>query len=98
MKNKRPTTQLEVKTVLNEIQRFVGFVYQSVRMLGSGGSLRLEVKIEPHRAIRGKCAKCLKPSPGYDRVPERRRLLPSRKVSRLAGGSSAPLPVSHGHS
>jgi transposase len=72
MKNKTPTTQLEVKTVLNEIQRFVGFVYQSVRMLGSGGSLRLEVKIEPHAGIRGKCAKCFKPSPGYDRVEERR--------------------------
>jgi transposase len=72
--NKKPATQLEVKTVLNQIQHFVGFVYQSIRMRGSGGSLRIEVQIEPHRGIRGKCATCLKPSPGYDQLPERRWL------------------------
>ena len=71
---KQPTTQLEVKTILNRIQRFVGFVYSSVRLRGSGGSLRIEAQIEPHRGIRGKCATCLKPSPGYDQVPERRWL------------------------
>jgi len=74
VKNNRPATQLEVKTVLNRIQHFVGFVYQSIRMRGSGGSLRVEVKIEPHRTIRGKCATCLKASPGYDRLEERRWL------------------------
>ena len=74
VKNKTPTTQLEVKTVLNQIQHFVGFVYQSIRLRGSGGSLRVEVKIEPHRGIRGKCSDCLKPCPGYDQLEERRWL------------------------
>ena len=75
VKNKnKPTTQLEVKTVLNRIQRFVGFVYQTIQLRGSGGSLRVEVKIEPHQRTRGKCASCLKPCPGYDRLPERRWL------------------------
>ena len=69
---KEPTTQLEVKTILNRIQRFVGFVYSSIRLRGSGGSLRIEAQIQPHRGIRGKCATCLKPSPGYDQLPERR--------------------------
>lgn len=72
MKNKTPTTQLEVKVILNRIQHFVGFVYQSIRMRGSGGSLRVEVKIEPHRGIRGKCSTCFKPCPGYDQLEERR--------------------------
>ena len=72
MKNKTPTTQLEVKVILNRIQHFVGFVYQSIRMRGSGGSLRVEVKIEPHRGIRGKCSSCFKPCPGYDQLEERR--------------------------
>jgi transposase len=72
--NKQPTTQLEVKTILNRIQRFVGFVYLSVRLRGSGGSLRIEAQIEPHRGIRGKCATCLQPCPGYDQLPERRWL------------------------
>jgi len=71
---KQPTTQLEVKTILNRIQRFVGFVYSSIRLRGSGGSLRIEAQIEPHRGFRGKCATCLKPSPGYDQLPERRWL------------------------
>jgi transposase len=71
---KRPTTQLEVKTVLNRIQPFVGFVYSSIRLRGSGGSLRIEAQIQPHRGIRGKCATCLKASPGYDHLPERRWL------------------------
>ncbi len=72
MKNKSPTTQLEVKTVLNLIQRFVGFIYTSIRLRGSGGSLRVEIRIEPHRGIRGKCSTCRRPCPGYDPLPERR--------------------------
>jgi transposase len=71
---KEPTTQLEVKTLLNRVQRFVGFVYHSIRLQGSGGSLRVEVQVEPHRGIRGKCATCLKPSPGYDQLAKRRWL------------------------
>ena len=74
MKNKNPTTQLEVKTLLNRIQHFVGFVYESIRMRGSGGSLRVEVQVAAHRGIRGKCATCLKPSPGYDQLEGRRWL------------------------
>ena len=57
---------------MNRIQRFVGFIYSSIRLRGSGGTLRIEVKIEPHRGIRGKCATCLKPCPGYDHLKERR--------------------------
>lgn len=72
--NKQPTTQLEVKTLLNRIQRFVGFVFHSIRLCGSGGSPRIEVKIEPHRGIRGKCSTCLRPCPGYDQLEERRWL------------------------
>lgn len=71
---KETTTQLEVKTILNRIQRFVGFVYASIRLRGSGGSLRIEARIEAHRGIRGQCATCMKPCPGYDQLPERRWL------------------------
>ena len=77
MKNKQPTTQLDVKTLLNRIQRFVGFVYQSIRLRGSGGSQRIEVKIEPHQGIRAKCSTCLRACPGYDVLEERRWLFVS---------------------
>jgi transposase len=73
-KQQQPTTQLEVKTLLNRIQRFVGFIYQSIRLLGSGATQRIEVRIQPHQGIRGKCATCLKSSPGYDLLQERRWL------------------------
>ena len=72
--NERPTTQLEVKTLLNRIQHFAGFVYQSIQLRGSVSSLRIEVKMQPHRGIRGKCSTCLEPSPGYDTLEERRWL------------------------
>ena len=69
--NKQPTTQLEVKTLLNRIQRFVGFIYHSIRLRGTGDSQRIEVKIKPHQGIRAKCSTCLRACPGYDVLAER---------------------------
>lgn len=66
--------QLEVKTVLNRIQHFVGFVYQDIRMRSPRGKLCVEITLEPHRGIDAKCSECLRPAPGYDRLPERRWL------------------------
>lgn len=74
MKTKKPTTQVEVKTILNRIQRFAGFIYHSIQLRGSGGSLRVEVKLQAHQGIRGKCSTCQKPAPGYDVLEERRWL------------------------
>ena len=71
---KQPTTQLEVKTLLNRLQTFIGFVYHSIRLRGTGGTLRVEVKIHAHRGIRGKCATCQQPCPSYDQLEERRWL------------------------
>ena len=62
---------LEVKTVLNRIQHFAGFVYQEVRLPTPRGWLRLEVRIEPPRGLRGRGSKGRRPAPGYDRLPER---------------------------
>jgi transposase len=63
--------QLEVKTILNRIQHFAGFVYQEVRLRTPRGKLRIEVRIEPHRSLRGRCSECRRSAPGYDRLPER---------------------------
>jgi transposase len=64
--------QCEVKTVLNRIQHFAGFVYQDIRLACTPrGRLRLEVRIAPHQAMGGKCSKCRKAAPGYDRLHER---------------------------
>lgn len=67
--------QLEVKTVLNRIQHFAGFIYQEIRLARTQrGRLRVEVHIAPHQGIRGKCSHCRKPAPGYDQLPQRRWL------------------------
>jgi transposase len=66
-----PAMQLEVKTLLNRIQHFTGFVYQEVRQGAARGQLRVEVRIEPHKGIPARCSECRQPAPGYDRLPER---------------------------
>jgi transposase len=63
--------QLEVKTILNRIQHFSGFVYQDVRLRCPWKRLRIEIRIEPHQSIRARCSECRQPAPGYDRLPER---------------------------
>lgn len=63
--------QLQVKTLLNRIQHFAGFVYQDVRLCSRRRWLRVEARIEPHQGIRGQCSQCRQPAPGYDRLPER---------------------------
>jgi transposase len=57
------------------VQRFVGFVYQEVRLHCSQGRPQsIEITIEPHGGIRGRCSHCRRPAPGYDRLPRRRWL------------------------
>jgi transposase len=64
--------QLEVKTILNRIQHWVGFVYQEVRLrCDHGRPHHIEIKLQPHQGIPAKCSECLEPTPGYDRLPER---------------------------
>ena len=64
--------QLEVKTILNRIQHFVGFVYQDVRLHGGRiGQPWLTVTLQPHKGVRGRCSECRRPAPGYDRLPQR---------------------------
>jgi len=64
--------QLEVKTILNRIQHFAGFVYQEVRLRCHQGQARcIEITLDAHQSVRGKCSACRRPAPGYDRLPQR---------------------------
>lgn len=63
--------QLQVKTILNRIQRFAGFVYHEVRLVGTGPSMSIEVKVTAHQQIKAKCSHCRRPASGYDTLPER---------------------------
>ena len=71
----RPAIQLQVKTILNRIQRFVGFLYQDVRLVCERGQPhRIEITLKPHDQIPAHCSKCCQPAPGYDRLPTRQWL------------------------
>jgi len=76
--NRRPAIQLQVKTVLNVIQRFPGFVFRDIRLHRhrDGQPRCIEITVQPHPTIPAKCSRCLKPAPGYDRLPQRRFLFP----------------------
>jgi transposase len=66
--------QLQVKTLLNAIQHFPGFVYSDIRLRRRGRGAKLagiEITVRAHESIGGQCSRCLKPAPGYDRLPER---------------------------
>ena len=47
-------------------------MYQEVRLFGKSQAERIEIRIQPHASIPGRCGQCLACSPGYDRLPERR--------------------------
>jgi transposase len=65
--------QLQVKTILNAIQHFPGFVYQDVRLLcrRDGQPRCIEIALQAHQSRAGRCSRCLKPAPGYDHLPQR---------------------------
>jgi len=65
--------QLQVKTILNAIQHFPGFVFQDIRLQRhlDGRPRRIEIALDPHGGIPAKCSRCLQPAPGYDRLPQR---------------------------
>lgn len=70
--------QLQVKTILNALQHFPGFVFQDIRLHRhrDGRAKEVEISIAPHEGVPAKCSRCRQPAPGYDRLPERRWLFP----------------------
>lgn len=74
---RKSAIQLQLKTILNRVQRFAGFVFSAVQLRCSQlqpESMEIEIRIEPHRQIRGRCSRCQQPAPGDDQLPERRWL------------------------
>ena len=47
---------MQLKAILNRIQKHRGFVYGSTRLVGDAPDLRLEVDIYPHRRSRPRCS------------------------------------------
>jgi transposase len=63
---------MHVRTILNQVCRYKGFVYLNARLEESAGRRQLVVPIRSRKNSKGICATCGKPAPTYDHLPERR--------------------------
>ncbi len=61
-----------LKTLLNHVEPWKGFVYESSRLDNSGhGGAVLTICLRPRCGSRGRCGHCERPTPGYDQQPAR---------------------------
>lgn len=63
---------MQVKHILNRLQKFQSFVYEHVRFVDTVEALVLEAKIRPRARSQPCCSGCRRPGPGYDTLPSRR--------------------------
>jgi transposase len=63
---------MQLKTILNRVEKYKSFVYGEVKLREQGEELSIEVRIEARANGRPLCAGCNQAAPGYDRLGERR--------------------------
>ena len=63
---------MQIKTILNRVQKFTSFVYGAVSWVDGALVPTLEVKIHARVNSRPRCGVCGRRRPGYDTLPERR--------------------------
>jgi transposase len=63
---------MQLKTILNRLQKFKSFVYTKVRWAGSTDAPELEIEVTERANGRPTCSGCGCARPGYDRLPTRR--------------------------
>ena len=63
---------MQLKTILNRVEKHKSFVYGKMRCCRIKGQLSLEVNLRPRRGSRPICADCGQRGPQYDRLKPRR--------------------------
>lgn len=63
---------MQIKSILNRVQKFKSFVYAAVRWAEHAGEPALEVEVEARANGRARCSGCGRAGPGYDRLARRR--------------------------
>lgn len=63
---------MQIKTLLNRLEKHKGFVYQSVQLIEENARLLLEVSVRPRKGSCPVCSVCGHEGPGYDALPPRR--------------------------
>ena len=61
---------MQLKTLLNRVQKHSSFVYETVRLV-EHPRLAIEVEVRPRANARAKCSQCGRAAPGYDTLPPR---------------------------
>ena len=62
---------MQIKTILNRVQKHKSFVYGAVHLVEGAEIPTLEIEIRPRSNSRPICSGCGRKRPGYDRSPER---------------------------
>ena len=62
---------MQLKTILNRVQKFKSFVYGNISWLESDGALALVVEIAARANSRPVCSGCGRRRPWYDTMPSR---------------------------
>ena len=63
---------MQIKSILNRIQLYNGFVYGAMQLVERQGKLLLEIEIRPRKGSKAICSVCGRPCPAYDTLPVRR--------------------------
>jgi transposase len=63
---------MQLKTILNRVQKQPGFVYAGCRLVDGPGGVMVEVTLRPDKRKRAICSICGESRPGYDTLAERR--------------------------
>ena len=63
---------MQLKFILNQVQKFKGFVYQSFEWNQDAGKPIIDIRVVPRSNSRARCGKCKCPSPGYENQPDQR--------------------------
>lgn len=61
-----------LKSILNRVQKFKGFVYQSIGWSPNTKEPTLDVRVVPRTNSVARCGKCKRKASGYDTQPDRR--------------------------
>ena len=63
---------MQIKTILNRVQKFKSFIYGNVHCIETASGPALEVDIHPRSNGQALCSICGRRRPGYDKLPARR--------------------------
>ena len=63
---------MQLKTILNRIQKFKSFVYGDIRWVEDAKEPTMEAELRSRANSRPVCSGCRRKRPGYDRLPTRR--------------------------